>query len=349
MLARDTLKSLINLGNHAPSGDNSQPWRFGLIEDGIKIYITPEHDNPIYNVNLVGSLIAVGAVVQNILMAARAIGLDGSFKIDGENESLSVSINFVKGPSSGEAIEETIIARSTNRKPYKERLLTGPEKKSLLEIDADIKTKIILIEDSTEKKILADELSNNERILLENNDFRKAFFGHVVWPGASPDQKKRGLLVSTLELNPIQKFFFKLYSTNFARILNFMKIGNRVAKDNAKVYSRSSAFAVFSTENSNPADLIDVGRAFEQFWLSATKNHLSCQPVTGLLLLHNRLRADSPGSLNQAQQNVIEKAYVKVAEIAGIKEPMQAIAILRIGESDPPSERSPRVNPDILE
>ena len=57
-------------GAKAPSGDNLQPWSFAIDGDSILVCHDSQRDRSLFNVRQLASYIALGAVVENIHIAA---------------------------------------------------------------------------------------------------------------------------------------------------------------------------------------------------------------------------------------------------------------------------------------
>ncbi|MGD8241945.1 MAG: ThiF family adenylyltransferase, partial [Desulfobacterales bacterium] len=60
----------------APSGDNCQPWRFRVDQNRISLHLRPEVDRSLFNVDQYASLIACGAAVENMRLAASRYGFE---------------------------------------------------------------------------------------------------------------------------------------------------------------------------------------------------------------------------------------------------------------------------------
>ena len=67
-------EKIIEAGSRAPSGDNSQPWLFDIDDNSIVIYNNVNRDSSLYNYNQTASLIAIGACIENMIIAAGHFG-----------------------------------------------------------------------------------------------------------------------------------------------------------------------------------------------------------------------------------------------------------------------------------
>lgn len=70
MISREVIQKILEAGAQAPSGSNSQPWRFEVAGGTISIIMLPEKDHPILNFRNRGTLLAHRALIENIVIAA---------------------------------------------------------------------------------------------------------------------------------------------------------------------------------------------------------------------------------------------------------------------------------------
>ena len=75
----ELIKDIIRKAVVAPSGENTQPWRFVLRGNTVSILNLPERDNPVYNFRQRGSFFAHGALIENMELLALGAGYRLSF------------------------------------------------------------------------------------------------------------------------------------------------------------------------------------------------------------------------------------------------------------------------------
>jgi hypothetical protein len=61
------IKEILELAVNAPSGHNSQPWRFVIQDNTIQIFNIPDKDKTLFNWKQKGSLTAHGTLIENIV------------------------------------------------------------------------------------------------------------------------------------------------------------------------------------------------------------------------------------------------------------------------------------------
>lgn len=81
-MTRDILLQILDLARWAPSGDNTQPWRFELIgDDHIAVHGYDTRDHVLYDFDGHPSHMAHGAFLETLSLAATRFGLLAEWSI----------------------------------------------------------------------------------------------------------------------------------------------------------------------------------------------------------------------------------------------------------------------------
>jgi len=349
---KEDIVKIIKAGTLAPSGDNVQPWRFVVSGNTIKLFNIYEKDNSLYNFKQNASIIAHGAVIENMIITAKEFGYNVNISLfpNIDNNNHIANIKFVKENTGKDFLFRSIEKRATNRKPYKKIQLTDEQRQAIFDCNQELPLgKVILAEGDEKVRKLGKLLSVNEQIVLENKNLHDFLFEHIVWNEKEKREKKSGLYIKTLELGGPQKIIFKLVK-NFTilKFLNkFIKISKKVAKKNAEIYASSSAIVAISVNEDKNKDYVNTGRMMQRLWLTATHLGLSAHPSTGVILLAQRIHAGDAFKLSNNHVSIIEKAYAEIKNIFGIENDTIKM-ILRIGDGGKPSAYSSRLEPEII-
>lgn len=349
MVSQETVSHILAEAVQTPSGDNSQPWRFVWSEkdQALFLYNLPDNDNPIFNYEQRGSLIAHGALLENIRLLAGKYQLQATIQTlpDTANTNFIARITFAPG-SFVDPLVNAIEKRHTNRKPYSNRALTETELEALLKNGGE---GIVLTAEQSEsgKTQLAHAVSVAEQIMLQFKPLHDYFFQMIRWTSAQERKRGSGLYVKTMELLPPQLLIFKLYSFwPVAKILNALGLSKFIGSENAKIYKQASAFILFSAQDNTPESYLRLGSMLQRVWLTATQLGLSVQPVAGVLYLNQRLAANHLPELSPAQQTLIANAAQSIASIFSVPAE-QARMLIRVGEAGPPTAFARKKIPTI--
>jgi len=349
MIEKALIQSIIEEAVHAPSGDNSQPWRFEVRGNEIDIYNLVGRDATLFNFKNRGDFLAHGALIENIGIVAEHFGCEATvtmFPEQGRNDhTATVRLERVADKKEN-GLFKVIRERATNRKTYKAYTLTEEEKQNIGQMRGVGGEEIRLADGREEVSKLASIVSLNERLLLENKHIHDFLFSIIRWTDEE-EKGKPGMHVKTLELAPPQRFAFRRFkSWKFVECANKIGASKFIAKENAKVYASSSAIGAIIMKGDAPKDFMQAGRLLERMWLTLTDRGLSLQPVTAVAYLAQRIKAGDASELSVEHQELIKKADKETREILGIGD--EAIAmVFRIGKADKPSGRAFKLSPDI--
>lgn len=349
MIAKETIKKILEAGVQAPSGSNSQPWKFYVEGEKVKVQALFSKDHPVLNFRNRGTFIAHGALLENIFIAAQKLGYRARFKMfpDGKQNDIICEIYFEDNQNKGHVLYDLIFKRCTNRKPYKKKLLGDSQKKDLLNLVNDLPAvKIKFVDDIEGLKVLAESACVSEKIIFEDKGLHQLLYKELVFTEKEEKNIKSGLYIKTLELNAFQTVILKL--VKFWPIANFLnKIGfsRLLAKDNYKRYVSSAAIGAIIVKNKDEF-FIEGGRAIERIWLKATQMGLSIQLLTGFSFFWQRV-ISGENIFSASHRRIIENAYEKSASVLDIREDQVIAALFRIGESSFPSAYSSKKTPEI--
>lgn len=343
---------IIEYGTYAPSGDNSQPWRFEVEESAgrIKIFNIPGKDNPILNVRQRGSYIAHGALIENMIIAVSQLGYSAALEIFPQGISdLTATITLLHSEPKNEPLFSYIKERTTNRKPYKNIPLSEGEREALISSAAATPgCELRLIENKEAMKTIAKAMSATEKVALETRELHKLFFDDIIWDEAKNEAGESGLYIKTLEVPPPVRLIFKIIKNWPAmRFFNFLGFNKLAAKGNAAIYASAAAHGAVVVENRDE-NFVSAGRAFQRLWLEATRLGLALQPVTGTLFLSERVEARNGNPFSKENLKLIREAAQKISFAFGLNATKIPAMLFRIGRASPPSARSRRKTPEIV-
>ena len=348
-VSREDVVRICTAATAAPSGDNSQPWRFVFLSpDKIAFHAVSGVDNALLNVDESGTLIALGAAVQNAELEAKALGFDPVSNFHEEGPMVA-TLTLRKGGSLSESeqrLQQAIPSRHTNRKNYDHTSLKEIDRQSLVEVvRGSSEVTLDLIEDRNDIDIIARALTTMEEIALGNKSLHTLFFKSIFWSKKDNLSGKSGLYIKTLEL-PIQaQLFFKgLRYWTVAKILAHFKFPKVVAETNAKQNATASAIGVIIISQMDRRHYLEAGRVLERVWLAATAEGLSFQIVTGLLFLARSVEKGGEEVFSIEERKMIREAHARIREVLGNKE---AFITFRVGYGSAPSAISYRRPPHI--
>lgn len=328
MINRETVERILKAGIHAPSGDNTQPWSFRIDGDVIVIFAHPEKDHPILNVEGRGTLLATGALIENLVIAAKHEGLDASvryFERTGETAHILLSHGLEKGHVLHHAIEK----RHTHRGPYTKDLSSSH--REALVPHAEPHCRIVVVTEQARMRDIANAAVLMEKAALSTKKLHYHFFKSILWKGHENEEGKSGLYLKTTELPTLVQMLFRLIRFwPIMRIFRFLGLPHMAAKANADVYASSGAMVAILLDRTEPSDFIAAGRCMQRVWLLATHAGLAAQPLAGLVYLAEYLTCSNDTDFEPTLKEEVLQARTKIHSVLGETDGTIAM-MLRVG------------------
>jgi len=351
MIERNTLEMIISDGILAPSGENCQPWRFAIKDNIISVWNVPEADQSVYNYKQRGSLVAHGALLENMSVSAAGRGYGSHIDLFPEASDPDLVARFTVSenglaPEGGNALVSAIPLRTTNRKKYTGTKLS-PEQKTALSHAADtFACRLSFVDDDAVLPKLGFAAALNEKLIFSNKALHDFFYAHLLWDESAQDQK--GFYVKTLEFAPVQVPVIRLLKKweRVAFANKYFHIADQILKENGAKYGASGTFLALAIPDDTKESFVRAGMAFERVWLTATSLGLALQPCTGTLFFMQRIMSHDAEMFSADEERSIRDAYTAISSafnFDGKVIPMLA----RIGTGAPPTARATRAIPRI--
>jgi nitroreductase len=340
------IQDILTAGNQAPSGENCQPWHFVVKKNTIEIHLLEERDHSVYSWGQRASFFANGAVIENMVIAARVRGYTAGvvyFPDQGDEWHVATLTLSEVRDKVQDPLGEAIMHRVSNRKAYEETPITSTEKEALFKAAGEGEYgSLILVTDKEKLSTLGRVGSTNEEVMLSNRFLHQFFFNHINWTLQEDTIKKVGFFIRTLELPfPAQLAFRAIRHWPIQRVLNRIGFHTLVATQNAATNATAGGIGILVIPGLSPLDFVRAGRTLERVWLTATHLGLSFQPLAGIPFLRLRVLFGDTEVFSAKNEESIIEAYQRAALLADVRDKHIAF-MFRVGRSSPPSARAVR-------
>lgn len=334
------LRSLVEAATRAPSGDNTQPWRFALDESAgrIGIHLDETRDPSPMNAGQRMARIALGAALENLLREAEHRGWAFTLERAVPPALAAVRVKVREGAAPGDA---AIPARVTNRRPYDGR----PAPEAVL---SKLSSLTAPLDGVTTHWITGPERLTTLGALVGRADattfavpaMLAAFLRKVrfdVPPDAHVDD---GLSTASLEFSAAERILLRALPWLPHGLLKAAGAFRMMRARSRKLVAGSSGLCLLAAQDEAATDLT-VGRAMQRAWLALTEQGLAVQPMMSLLVLENVLDhgLDLPTLSRKTLVELRDALRAAVPEIAG----QRPAYLMRFGFAPPPSARVGRL------
>lgn len=336
---------LVHAGSLAPSGDNLQPWSFEIDGDKLLLRHDAQRDQSLFNVRQLASFIALGAVVENLAIAATKENFHAKIAYfpDIQDEGLVAHIDFEHG-SSVDPLVNYLEKRCTNRKPYARRALDEAAKKQLaVDLTRFPGIGVSWLYDKTDLKKVGQIVAKADRLLFENPLIHGHLFSTIRWNQTEVEGTQDGLPIETLELGTLgSRAFRALRRWTVVRLLNGIGFSAVASKQSAMLIRGSSAAALVTAPNVTPISFMRVGQVLQRLWLVATSADLALQPMTAIVFLQLRAVLSDYQGLTQDQRTIAQSLREDLTKAYSLPRDRIPAMHFRLGYAPRPSATTRR-------
>ena len=341
------MAQILDLARWAPSGDNTQPWRFEVQDAShLVIHGSDTRTHCVYDLDGHPSQLSLGALIETIAIAASDHGLRVSVKRrDGLPETLpTFDLLFTPDPGlQPSPLIGAIPLRSVQRRPFSARALTGTEKQALAS-SLSPGYQLRWFEGLRPKWQMARLMFNNAGLRLTLHEAFEVHRDIIHWgrrfsPDRVPDQAL-GADALTLKL-----MRWAMHDWARLQFLNKWLAGTwapRLQMDLLPGLLCGAHFVLLRDRApSTPDDYVEAGRVVQRLWLTATALGLQQQPELTPLIFARYVREGRPFSASLPAQALARQLADQTQRVVGTDLP-HAVWIARIGQAPVASSRSVR-------
>ncbi len=334
---------MAHAGGLAPSGDNLQPWSFIRSGETLHVQHDSYRDRSLFNVEHLASFIALGAVLENVAIAASAEGYDAEIElIDQSIESWCARISFAPG-ARADPLASFLDRRCTNRKPYRDQPLATQVRDALDIGSRYSSTRTFWLEGFERLSALGRLVARADRLIFENERIHAHLFSTIRWTQSEVERTRDGLPIASLELGKSGSFGFRrLAKWRLVKFLNFFGFSRAAARHSLFLMRQCSAAGLVTASEASPTGFMEAGRAFQRIWLQATREGLALQPMTAIIFLQLKSRLGDYSGLSAAQISTVDFLRTELQHFFSLPDSTVPAMLLRLGYGAAPSARTIR-------
>jgi len=283
-LPEKPIERILELARWAPSGDNEQPWRFEIVDDThLVVHASDTRDWCVYDLDGSSSQIAVGALLETIVIAASGEGMrtEISRRHDSPEESPLIDVRLIRdNEMQPHHLLAFIKSRVTQRKPFSDREL-APSHKQALEQAVGEGYRVIWVEGKANRWAMAKLLFHSAHIRLTTPEAYAVHKQNIEWGVRfSEDRIPEEAIGMDLPTRKIMRWALKSWQR--VQMLNRFFAGTWLPRLQMDLRTGMGCAAHFVIISDTPVETIDDyiagGRAMQRFWLEATRQGLQFQP-----------------------------------------------------------------------
>jgi hypothetical protein len=294
-----------------------------------------------------GTYLALGAAVENMVLAAGAAGIASdvrAFPVEGDPRVVAdLAFSRAPVPTPSSPLVEHIGKRATNRRLGPRVALDREHERALAAAAADAGGRLQIMTDADRLERIGRVLGAGDRIRFLSERLHHELMREIRWSPEEVETTRDGIDLATMELSRTDLATLRL-SRSWNNLLFIREIGGgraleKSARDGMAAASASCLLTFPGTKGSS---YFHGGRALQRVWLTATKLGLAFQPTSAIVYLWARLErgggeglaADEVARLHELRQD-----FRGIFDVA----PDQAeVMLFRVSIAAAPSARSLR-------
>lgn len=277
-IARDILE----LARWAPSGDNSQPWRFVLTAaDRFDVYGFDTRARCVYDLDGWASELSHGMLLETIAQAAKVHGHAATIELPADESARPLRYRVTldrAGVARDDAMLTAIPERTVQRRPMRARPLTAEEKEQIERAAAPLAVR--WFETLAERARIATLCARNARIRMTIPEAYSVHRSVIAWRAKVSEDR---IPDASLGAGPVTLALMRQAMASFERLDRMNRwtgtLFARLVLDFSPGIRCSAQLALIADrEPTRLGERIAAGRAIQRIWLAATVLGLQMQP-----------------------------------------------------------------------
>ncbi len=343
------IADILELARWAPSGDNTQPWRFEIIDEHqVIVHGFDTRGHCVYDLDGHPSQIAHGAMLETLAIAASAHGLRAEISRwpDSPDTHPDYLVHFIPDSAlTPDPLLAHIRHRSVQRRPMRITPLTPSQKQSLQEAVGTLYT-VRWFEGGPQRWRLAKLMFDNAKLRLTLPEAYAVHREIIEWNARFSEDKVPD---QALGLDPMTLKLMRWVMASWQRVkfFNTWLAGHltpRIELDLLPGLFCAAHFAIQAQKALVTAeDYMAAGRAVQRFWLTATSLGLQLQPEMTPLIFSRYVREGVEFSRMPGAAETAEALSKRLAELLQEAPASQVAFLGRVGNGTMPASRSLRL------
>jgi len=342
------LRNILDLARWAPSGDNTQPWKFEILGDEhILVHGFDTRDHVVYDRDGHASQLAIGALLETISIAATAQGRRCEIvrRPDTAETHLLFDVRFFPDEAvTLEPLTASIEKRVVQRRPMSTQALTASQK-AVLAAALPAGYQVVWFESLPQRWHMARFMFDNAKVRLTIPEGYEVHSSVIEWNAQFSEDRIPDQAVG---VDPLTSRLMRWVMGSWARVEFFNKylLGHLPPRIQLDLLPGIFCAAHFALLAQKPLQEIDddlaAGRAMQRFWLTATLLGLYIQPeMTPVIFTrYHRTRLRFTGT---AMANTwVENLNLRLQALLAGQQADRLLFMGRIGAGPAPRARSTR-------
>ena len=356
---KSQIHAILNAARWAPSGDNTQPWRFEIAGDHhLVIHGRDTRDHCVYDLTGAASQIALGALIETLTIAATTQGLTASVtrRPGLPDTQPTFDVAFSGTPTTdghappADRLAPFIEQRVTQRRPMRSTPLSSTQRHAL-ESALPAGFRVVFLDSFRDRCRIARLLYRSAYIRLTTPEAFEVHRSVIQWSARESEDRIPDMAVG-VDWITRKLMRWTLQSWSRVRFMNRFMAGTilpRVQLDLLPaVRCAAHFFLVADQPPRNIDDFVAAGGTLQRFWLTATEQGLLAQPQMTPLIFSQYARAGLRFTTEPKALALAADLNTRFTALLGESTWPRVAFMGRLGVGRHPSSRSTRLPVEAL-
>ena len=332
----------------APSGGNSQPWRFVLEGDRLRCALDSARATTFLDYRQSASWLALGAASENADLAAGRLGLESRSELAKEEGdpllAWELSLGSQAAGAEDSALYPQVLSRATNRRLGERVRLNPIAAAAMAEVATAGGGRLQLHTSDEALEELGQIIGAGERLRLLHPQLHHDMMGELRWTQEEIASTRDGLDVRTLELSVTDEAGMRVASQWPAmEVVKQIGGGRALEEPSEKSVRAASAVALLTLSGPHAkSTFLRGGRLLQRVWLTAGLRGVSIQPLSALPYLFARLEREGGAGFGEDEQHRLRALRRRYLQLFQVDSSEVELLLFRITGAPPPVLRSLR-------
>ena len=348
MAIDSVLENILELARWAPSGDNTQPWRFEIVDARhIVVHGFDTRDHCVYDLDGHPSQLSLGALLESLAIAASVHGLLASVRrrpaLPDTRPTFELAFLAQQGLGA-DPLAAFLTVRSVQRRPLSTRALSEAEKGALA-LALPPGYRIQWLEGFARRLAAARLMFANAKLRLTMPEAHQVHRAVIEWNARFSEDR---IPDQALGVDPLTARLMRWIMRSWRRVDFFNRylagtVAPRLQMDLIPGLACAAHFVLLADGSPQGIDdYVAAGRAMQRFWLTATRLGLQLQPELTPLIFARYVREERTFSSTVGMRERAVALAGRCADLIGEDASRRAVFMGRIGAGAAATARSTR-------
>lgn len=266
MITEETLLKILKYAAKAPSGHNTQPWKFKTGDDSITILPDFTRALPVVDPDNHALYISLGCALENLIIAADEFNYRTETEITGDERQPQIVVKLSAAPQADkQGLFGYIAKRQVTRSKFRPEKVPQSLLIELFEETDEVHVRLYLSEEEIDS--LTPYIMEGNSLQFSNREFVNELVSWLRFSEKEVMTKGDGIWSASMGLPNTGRFLGNFIMKNFVSAAS-------EEKRLRKLIRASAGFALFMVEKNDPVHWIKLGQSFQRFGLISTKNKI---------------------------------------------------------------------------